>query len=175
MSSEVRKKIDAAIAAEIQRHCPGGKWITGPATLHLAIGEAMEALLARTEAGADGLCAKHGAMWAKGCAACDRDLDQMPGPPDASPVADGAVAWSVVRVGNQGAAYDPPNTHRAFTYEKQPGNVDASRLGRATDAAAAASAGDSIDRGLALLKELQAVGFGVFHMGPVAMQAKEAK
>lgn len=79
-----------------------------------------------------------------------------------------AVAYSVVQVGNRGAAYDPPNTHRAFTYEHQPGNIDASRLGRATNAAAAASAGDSIDRGLSLLKELQAIGFGVFQIGPPA-------
>jgi len=51
-ATELRAKIDNAIAAEISRHCPNGKWITGPATLHLAIGEAMEALLTRTEAGA---------------------------------------------------------------------------------------------------------------------------
>lgn len=85
-----------------------------------------------------------------------------------------AVAYSVVQIGNRGAAYDPPNTHRAFTYEHQPGNIDASRLGRATNAADVASAGDSIDRGLSLLKELQAIGFGVFQIGPPApVQAAE--
>lgn len=90
------------------------------------------------------------------------------------PAAGEAVAYSVVQVGNRGAAYDPPNTHRAFTYEHQPGNIDASRLGRATNAAAVASAGDSIDRGLSLLKELQAIGFGVFQIGPPApMQAAQ--
>jgi hypothetical protein len=77
-----------------------------------------------------------------------------------------AVAWSVIQIGNRGAAYDSSDTKRAFTYDHQPGNIDASRLGRATDVAAVASAGDSIDRGLALLKALQENGFGVFQVGP---------
>lgn len=70
--------------------------------------------------------------------------------------------WNVVQIGNRGAFYDPPNTRRAFTYAKQPGNVDASWLGRA--AAMARPGGDSIDHGLSLLKELQAMGFGVFQI-----------
>lgn len=93
-------------------------------------------------------------------------MDRMDTP--AAVPAGEAVAYSVVQIGNRGAAYDTPNTHRAFTYEHQPGNIDASRLGHATNAAAAASAGDSIDRGLSLLKELQAIGFGVFQIGPPA-------
>ena len=158
------------------------------------------ALLARTEAGADGAVAWQrgssmkswrGEQWQE-CTKDEHDSIKSLGywtdasgfnwpsiarelfthPQDAS--GDAEVAWSVLHIGNHGAAYDPPNTRRAFTYEKQPGNIDASRLGRAADATAVASAGDSIDRGLALLKELQAVGFGVFHLGPDAMQAKES-
>lgn len=79
-----------------------------------------------------------------------------------------AVAWNVLRIGNYGAAYDSPNTHRAFTYDHQPGNVDASRLGGARNAAAKMSGGDNIDFGLGLLKALQDAGFGVFQIGPEA-------
>lgn len=80
------------------------------------------------------------------------------------------VAWSVLQIGSRGASYDPKNSKRAFTYEKQPGNVDASRLGGALDNAANASYGDSIDRGLALLKALQESGFGVFQIGATTPQ-----
>lgn len=68
-------------------------------------------------------------------------------------------------VGIKGSAFDLPTTKRAYTYAEQPGNVIASRLGSACDAAALQSAGDSIDRGLGLLQELQKVGFGVFDLG----------
>lgn len=78
---------------------------------------------------------------------------------------EGSRAWSVLQIGNYGAAYDSPGTKRAYTYDHQPGNIDASKLGRATDIAAVASAGDSIDRGLSLLKALQENGFGVFQVG----------
>lgn len=71
---------------------------------------------------------------------------------------------SVLRVGNLGSAYDQPGTRRAFTYRDQPGNVTAWKLGNAAHAAALASAGDPIDRGLALLKALQDAGFGVFEI-----------
>lgn len=87
------------------------------------------------------------------------------------------LSLEVRTLGNYGVAYDPPGKHRAYTYEHQPGNVEASRLGSACLQAAAASAGDTIDRGLGLLKELQAQGFGVFetessrwHAAPVAAQ-----
>lgn len=79
-------------------------------------------------------------------------------------------AGTVIRVGNYGAAFDPPGSRRAFTYQHQPGNVDASRLGRAADEASKANAGDSIDRGLALLKALQEIGFGVYQIIDSAMQ-----
>lgn len=77
------------------------------------------------------------------------------------------VAWNVIQIGARGSAFDPPNTKRAFTYDKQPGNVLASSLGHACYRASQASAGDSIDRGLGLLKALQEDGFGVFMIGEV--------
>lgn len=82
----------------------------------------------------------------------------------AAPSAGVGVEWAVLQIGATGSAYDPPNTHRAFTYERQPGNVIVSNLGGATMAAASASAGDSIDRGLNLLKALQEAGYGVFQI-----------
>ncbi|KGP00553.1 hypothetical protein JT27_15650 [Alcaligenes faecalis] len=88
-----------------------------------------------------------------------------------------SISLEVCTLGNYGAAYDLPGKRRAYTYEHQPGNIKASRLGSACLEAAAASAGDTIDRGLGLLKELQAQGFGVFdveasrwHAAPVAAQ-----
>jgi hypothetical protein len=68
-------------------------------------------------------------------------------------------------IGAKGSAFDLPTTKRAYTYAEQPGNVVASRLGLACNAAASQSAGDSIDRGLGLLQELQKQGFGVFDLG----------
>lgn len=50
----------------------------------------------------------------------------------------------------------------AYTYTgRQPGNLDAWRIGDACSAASKASAGDSIDRGLVLLRELEATGFAI--------------
>lgn len=111
------------------------------------------------------------------CTPCeDAGMTEVSPPAEArEPAADGnggAVEWRVLQIGNVGAAFDPPKTRRAFTYDWQPGNVDASRLGRAADAAASASAGDSIDRGLALLMTLQAEGFGVFQID--AARTKES-
>lgn len=68
-------------------------------------------------------------------------------------------------VGMKGRAFDLPTTKRAYTYKQQPDNVIAYKLGRACEAAAQQSAGDGIDRGLALLQELQNEGFGVFDIG----------
>lgn len=76
----------------------------------------------------------------------------------------GPVTWSVLKIGNRGSAYDPKGARRAFTYDDQPGNILASRLGSAVNAASSESAGDNIDRGLALLKHLQNKGFGVFQI-----------
>lgn len=53
---------------------------------------------------------------------------------------------------------------RVFTYENQPGNVAASRMGGACRNAQ--PGGDSIDHGLSLLKELQACGFGIVSLDP---------
>lgn len=50
----------------------------------------------------------------------------------------------------------------AYSYTgRQPGNLDAWRIGEACSAASEASAGDPIDRGLVLLRELEAKGFAV--------------
>lgn len=86
---------------------------------------------------------------------------------DAQPLASVAPAHVGISLGTRtlgtyGEAFDLPGNRRAYTYDHQPGNLKAHRLGNACQRAATASAGDSIDRGLGLLKELQAEGFGVF-------------
>ena len=68
-------------------------------------------------------------------------------------------------VGIKGSAYDPIDTKRAYTYANQPGNVVAYKLGRASSSASLQRAGDFIDSGLILLKELQVEGYGVFDIG----------
>jgi hypothetical protein len=73
--------------------------------------------------------------------------------------------WVACFIGAKGSAFDSPTTKRAYTYAEQPGNLAAYKLGDACDAAALQSAGDNIDRGLALLQELQKKGFGVFVLG----------
>lgn len=75
--------------------------------------------------------------------------------------------WRVVQIGGLGSAYDPQGACRAYTYEHQPRNGLAWKLGRATSVAAYDSAGDYIDRGLALLNRLQEEGFGVFQIAPI--------
>ena len=81
---------------------------------------------------------------------------------DSSVVGD-AVAVPTIKLGLYGRAFDTPQTRRAYTYQHQPDNLDAYNLGRA--AASTSPGGDNIDRGLSLLKELQAHGFGVFELG----------
>lgn len=57
----------------------------------------------------------------------------------------------------------------------QPGNVDAWRLGEACRAAAdEPKCGDPIDRGLILLRELEAKGYGIVKLTPND-QAQEPK
>ena len=68
-------------------------------------------------------------------------------------------------VGIKGSAYAPTDTKRAYTYANQPGNVVAYKLGRASSSASLQRAGDFIDSGLILLKELQVEGYGVFDIG----------
>jgi hypothetical protein len=70
------------------------------------------------------------------------------------------------KLGMYGQAFDAPGPCRAYTYQHQPANGAAYRLGTALSRAAAAPGGDSIDGGLSLLKALQAAGFGVFEVEP---------
>src|SRR5690606_8346242 len=65
-------------------------------------------------------------------------------------------------VGHRGAAYDLPGTTRAYTHTHQPGNSVAAKLGRVSRMDR--SGGDDSDFGLALLRQLQAEGFGVFQL-----------
>lgn len=85
--------------------------------------------------------------------------------PFSNPQAQRAEAPVVVRLGAAGSAYDTPDTKRAYTYEHQPGNVIAYRLGEASARANAERGGDYIDGGLALLKALADKGLGVFALG----------
>ena len=87
----------------------------------------------------------------------------MPGAVSAEPV---QFMLEIRTLGNYGAAYDMPGARRAYTYDHQPGNVKASRIGNAFSQAGVTSSGDTIDRGLGLLKELQSQGFGVFDIEP---------
>lgn len=50
----------------------------------------------------------------------------------------------------------------------RPGNLVAHRLGEAHSRASKAAAGDHIDRGLALIRELEAQGFKVYFDDPKA-------
>ncbi|MNO61327.1 hypothetical protein D3C76_519740 [compost metagenome] len=77
------------------------------------------------------------------------------------------------QLGIYGKAYDGPETKRAYTYADQPNNQGAWRLGEATRAAMQTTAGDPIDRGLVLLRELQAKGFGVFELAATPAQGGE--
>ena len=56
---------------------------------------------------------------------------------------------------------------KPFTYKNQPGNVEAWRFGEACETAAHdPQCGDFIDRGLILLRELQAKGYGIVRLNP---------
>lgn len=84
--------------------------------------------------------------------------------PDCSAPQDAVAApGTIIKLGLYGRAFDGPQDRRAYTYQHQPDNLDAGKLGRA--AASTSPGGDSIDHGLSLLKELQARGFGVFELG----------
>lgn len=84
----------------------------------------------------------------------------------------GAVAGKsepmTVRLGNFGKAFDGPGEKRAYTYNDQPGNVVAWRLGVASRGPAHQKGGDHIDFGLGLLLDLQEQGFGVFEIADKA-------
>ena len=89
---------------------------------------------------------------------------------------------SIYKLGIYGKAYDVPGTRRAYTYQHQPDNLGASKLGGACFAAFKAGGGDYIDYGLGLLKQLELRGFGVYeldeskaseeHQEPVAFRCK---
>ena len=68
----------------------------------------------------------------------------------------------VRNLGRYGAAYDAPEDKRAYTYEAQPDNVGASRIGGAITRTTLGP--DSTDNGLSLLKALQDAGYGVFEL-----------
>ena len=93
--------------------------------------------------------------------------DQMQAYAYAALLADSKAGGEVVAclVGMKGSAFDSPKTKRAYTYAEQPGNVVASKLGKASHAAASRPGGDNIDAGLSLLNALQVEGFGVFDLG----------
>ena len=109
-------------------------------------------------------------------AAWNRRATQPPAPADRAEMAE-AVKRLAIRVARHDsplenlfaaidrlAASDAPPAAQAVqvhTYKNQPGNVPAWGLGQACRRAAEAPAGDPIDRGLVLLRELQAEGFGV--------------
>lgn len=74
-----------------------------------------------------------------------------------------ALRLSIERkIGMYGSAYDGPLDARAYTYQHQPANQPAWKLGRAVSQATSDPAGDYIDAGLALLRRLEDEGFGVF-------------
>ncbi|WP_454686884.1 hypothetical protein [Agrobacterium leguminum] len=80
------------------------------------------------------------------------------------------VAGAVIKLGTYGRAYDRPEERRAYTYEHQPGNIEAYKLGRVCSDVH--SGGDWIDRGLNLLNALRREGFGVFEL-PAAPAKQE--
>lgn len=70
----------------------------------------------------------------------------------------------VCKLGRTGAAFDGPEVRYAYTYTDQPDNIGAMKLGRAAAINGVKRHGDEIDRGLHLLLQLQAEGFGVFQL-----------
>ncbi|MFY1021153.1 hypothetical protein [Ectopseudomonas khazarica] len=71
---------------------------------------------------------------------------------------------SIYKLGIYGRAYDVPGTRRAYTYQHQPDNQGAWRLGEAMSIASKAGGGDYIDTGLGLLKQLELKGYGVYEL-----------
>lgn len=82
------------------------------------------------------------------------------------------VAAPALKIGIYRKAYDRPEDRRAYTYDDQPDNVGAHKMGRACSEIH--SGGDWIDRGLNLLNALQREGFGVFEL-PAAPAAKQGE
>lgn len=69
---------------------------------------------------------------------------------------------ATLKLGVWGKAYDGPEQQRGYTYEQQPDNLDAWKIGLAFHAASKTFHADPTDQGLLLLKELQKQGYGVF-------------
>lgn len=69
----------------------------------------------------------------------------------------------VCKLGITGRHYDAPQETRAYSYDDQPENMVASRLGRAA-MVSLGGCGDAIDLGLRFLHSLQEAGFGVFEL-----------
>ena len=67
-------------------------------------------------------------------------------------------------IGVYGRYFDRAGTCRAYTYDHQPDNVLASRIGSALIKAHSDPYGDSIDQGLSLLRRLQDAGIGIFEI-----------
>lgn len=81
----------------------------------------------------------------------------------------------VCKLGRFGAAFDAADTKYAYTYTDQPDNVGAMKLGRAASVNGTKRHGDEIDRGLHLLLQLQAEGFGVFQIATPALSTTEGQ
>ena len=77
---------------------------------------------------------------------------------------------SIYKLGIYGKAYDVPGSRRAYTYQYQPDNLGASKLGGACCAAFKAGGGDYIDYGLGLLQQLELRGFGVYELDEARAQ-----
>lgn len=72
----------------------------------------------------------------------------------------------ICKLGDYGSAFDGPEVTRAYTYQHQPHNSVAFRLGQACYLAMENRGGDSIDLGLSLLQQLERVELGVFEVKP---------
>ncbi len=80
----------------------------------------------------------------------------------AAPARSGPAMTKVVHDTVQAVLGPNPPQQVVYTYEQQPDNVEAWRLGRA--ARASQPGGDPIDHGLSLLKFLQDEGYGVIKL-----------
>jgi len=98
------------------------------------------------------------------CTACGYvgSHDTHPGCKRAKAPSPAPGAGQVIKIGSYGKAFDLAGDRRAYTYKHQPDNATAWQIGDASSRAEAG--GDLIDRGLSLLKVLEAQGFGVFEL-----------
>ena len=74
------------------------------------------------------------------------------------------VPEAFYRIGIINKAFDLPEDRRAYTYQAQPNNIGAARLGCAAYSCREQFKPDSTDQGLTLLQCLQSAGFGVFEL-----------